>query len=72
MSMGELRTVDAPALDEPALEQVEGWVLRILRDILAPTPPPPRPVEAWECRFCTFSQCPAHRAHGAKPAGEEA
>ena len=68
MTMGDLRTVDAPVLPEDELDQVRDQVLRVLRDILAPNPPPARPVEAWECHFCSFTQCPTHK--GSKVTGD--
>jgi CRISPR/Cas system-associated exonuclease Cas4 (RecB family) len=66
MTMAELRAVEVKSPDEAALAQIEGWVLSILQDILADQPPPPKPVEGWECQYCPFSQCISNRRAKAK------
>lgn len=61
LTLSELRTVDAPAPDEAARDRIEQWVLTIASDLLSSTPPPAKPVEAWECRLCPFVQCKSNK-----------
>lgn len=61
MTMAELHTVEVKAPTAEELAEVERWVFSILQDVLADQPPPPTPVESWECRYCPFTQCSSNR-----------
>ena len=61
MSMADLRTEQAPVLTAAELNEIEGWIITIMRDILAKQAPEVKPVEGWECSFCAFTQCRKNR-----------
>lgn len=56
MTMTDLRTEETLAPTMVETRFIQGQVLSILHDILSDEPPPEKPIEQWECNYCSFTQ----------------
>ena len=56
ITMGGIRTVDAPMPDETRLVRIEEEVGQRVKTIINPQLPAANPSEAWECRYCAHKR----------------
>lgn len=63
ITMKEVVSADCPL--PPDMAKVEEMVVSRVRTVLNPDAPAARPDEAWECRYCPFTQCPANARRSA-------
>lgn len=67
ISMAKVRSFDVAVPTEQELVTLEAELLERVRRILADRPPAAVPEQSWECKYCGFSQCPAHPEQAHSP-----
>jgi CRISPR/Cas system-associated exonuclease Cas4 (RecB family) len=60
ISMANVKSFDVPVPTPDQLDALETDLLDHIHRLLAAEPPEAMPREPWECKYCAFTQCPAH------------